>query len=158
MGRGFSGATALRLVSDHFSPDPPPGSGGGASKKNGAHRKTTILVVEDEVLIRMAVSEYLRDAGYRVLDASNAAEAQAVFSVGEPVELVFSDIMMPGTLNGFDLAKWIQGLFPDVKILLASGVAEIAKRAGYKGEQGPLIAKPYSLESVLEMIKRLLKP
>jgi DNA-binding NtrC family response regulator len=149
---------ALRLISDNSSSESPPSAGTAPYKRNGAQRKTTILVVEDEVLIRMAVSEYLRDAGYRVLDASNVAEAQAVFTVGEPVELVFSDVIMPGEQNGFDLAEWVQTQYPDVQVLLASGVAEIAKNAGYTGAHGPLITKPYSLEVVLELIKRLLRP
>jgi DNA-binding NtrC family response regulator len=149
---------ALRLVSDNSSSDLPPSGGNAPYKRNGAQRKTTILVVEDEVLIRMAVSEYLRESGYRVLDASNVAEAQAVFTVGEPVELVFSDVIMPGDQNGFDLAEWVQAQYPDVKVLLASGVAEIARNAGYTDTHGPLITKPYSLEAVLELIKRLLRP
>jgi CheY-like chemotaxis protein len=65
----------------------------------------TILVVEDEVLIRLPLAEYLRDCGYRVFEASNVAEAKAVLDADTPVDLVFSDVNMPGNENGFALAR-----------------------------------------------------
>jgi CheY-like chemotaxis protein len=64
----------------------------------------TILVVEDEVLIRLPLAEYLRDCGYSVFEASNVAEAKAVLDADTPVDLVFSDVNMPGNENGFALA------------------------------------------------------
>jgi CheY-like chemotaxis protein len=62
----------------------------------------TILVVEDDVLVRMPISQYLRDCGYRVIEAVNADEAMAVLLHREtPIDLVFSDIEMPGSIDGF---------------------------------------------------------
>ena len=76
----------------------------------------TILVVEDEVLIRLPLAEYLRDCGYRVFEASNVAEAKAVLDADTPVDLVFSDVNMPGNENGFALAVWIRHDLPSMKL------------------------------------------
>src|ERR1700741_695356 len=75
----------------------------------------TILVVEDEVLVRMPISQYLRDCGYRVIEAANAQEAVTVLSHEETVvDVVFTDIEMPGALDGFGLAKWVREHRPGV--------------------------------------------
>lgn len=125
---------------------------------NGAHHKATILVVEDDVLARISVAEYLRTNSYRVLEASNAAEAKAVFKSGEPIEIVFSDVDMPGQINGFELSQWIRSEYPDVRVLLTSDPASITKSTGYGKEAGPLLQKPYTFELLLTYIKRMLLP
>lgn len=117
----------------------------------------TILVVEDEVLIRLTVTEYLRDCGYRVFEASNAAEAKRVLDADTPVRLVFSDVNMPGDENGFALARWIRQHHPDTKLLLTSGVTNAPGKAGDLCEEGPFMAKPYSPAAVLERIESLLR-
>jgi response regulator RpfG family c-di-GMP phosphodiesterase len=74
-------------------------------------RVQTVLVVEDEVFIRLVISEYLRDCGYRVIEAANADEALIVLEHLEiAVDVVFSDIEMPGSIGGFDLANWLRTL------------------------------------------------
>ena len=70
------------------------------SRADDEDRQPAVLVVEDEVLIRSAVAEYLRIAGNLVVEAANAAEAIAVFAAGVPIDVVFSDIHMPGTTDG----------------------------------------------------------
>ena len=123
---------------------------------NGRHRTTTILVVDDEVLIRMPVADYLREKGFRVIEASNAAEAQAVFEAQEPIEVVFSDVNMPGDLNGLGLARWVRAHHPDVKIILASGVTTAA--ALLPGDvDAPMLGKPYSYDQLAQQIKRLIE-
>jgi CheY-like chemotaxis protein len=113
-------------------------------------------VVEDEVLTRLAIADFLRQNGFRVLEASNAEEAQAVLRAGEPVELVFTDVSMPGRMNGFELAHWIHRSYPDVRVLLTSGAENLSAKAGYGQTEGPLLSKPYVFEAVLVQIKRLL--
>jgi CheY-like chemotaxis protein len=147
--------TALKLVSDNAS------SGRGASESgrntkpgNGHKHKPTLLVVEDEILIRLATADYLRENGYRVLEASNASEALSVFAAGEPIELVFSDINMPGRMSGNGLADWIRQQFPDVKVLLTGG--ELSAPQYPTSKYGPVITKPYSHEALLAQIKWLL--
>jgi DNA-binding response OmpR family regulator len=117
----------------------------------------TILVVEDDVLIRLALAEYLCDCGYRVCEASDVAEAKAVLNADTPVDLVFSDVNMPGDENGFALARWIRQHHLDTKVLLTSGVANAAEKTGDLCDEGPLMAKPYTPASVLQRIQSLLR-
>jgi DNA-binding NtrC family response regulator len=143
----------LRLV-----PADPPTSGGpggaapGTKPTNGNRATPTVLVVEDEILVRMPLAEFLRDCGYRVIEAANAADAQAVFKAGQPIEAVFSDVHMPGAMNGIGLAEWIQREYPDVQIILSSGVDTTA--AGRKGIL--FLPKPFSFEALAQHIKTLL--
>ena len=116
----------------------------------------TILVVEDEVLIRCTVAEFLRDAGYRVFEAVNAAEAKAILSAGASVDLVFSDVTMPGDENGFALAGWIRQNYPHVLVLLTSGFADLANNSGTYPTDIPLLPKPYAVDRVLDQVSRLL--
>src|SRR5439155_25246387 len=81
----------------------------------------TILVAEDEILVRFMAAEHLRAAGFNVIEASNAAEAIDVLQSSEPVDLLFSDIAMPGLMNGAMLARWVYVHRPDVPVVLASG-------------------------------------
>lgn len=116
----------------------------------------TILIAEDEVLIRLALAEYLRECGYRVLEASNADEAIAVLQAEQAVELVFSDVQMPGSTDGFGLARWVRANRPTIKVILTSGVARSCAVAGELCEDGPIEAKPYHPSRLLERIRRTL--
>jgi CheY-like chemotaxis protein len=117
---------------------------------------TTILVVEDEVLVRLALADFLRDCGYKVVEAANAQEAiQVLTASDQPVSVVFSDVNMPGELDGFGLARWVRKHKPDIKILLTSGHARAAQIASELCS-GPLVSKPYPYYTVLSRIKRLL--
>jgi len=103
-----------------------------------------ILVVEDEVVLRMAVCAHLREADFVVIEAVDAQEAVELLSANRSIALVFSDINMPGPADGNDLAAWIAGRHPHVKVLLTSGIAR---------EGGPpFIGKPYSF---LELERRI---
>lgn len=102
----------------------------------------TILVVEDDVLIRMAVAEYLRDCGYRVFEAYRVAEAKAVLNADTPVDLVFSDVNLHGKQNGFMRASWVREHHPDTQVLLTSGVADATAKAGDLCDDAPL-PKPH---------------
>ena len=115
----------------------------------------TILVVEDEVLIRMAVAGYLRDCGYRVLEAGTADEAQTILDSGEPVDSLFADVELGAGANGFVLASWVRQKYPATRILLTSGIARMAEKASDLCD-GPLFDKPYSHETLAQEIKRLL--
>ncbi len=74
--------------------------------------KPTVLLVEDEVLIRLMVAEELRSQGLQVLEASNADEALAILESSLPVDLLFTDVRMPGRMDGVALAKLAQARFP----------------------------------------------
>ncbi|MFZ1429651.1 MAG: response regulator [Geminicoccaceae bacterium] len=116
----------------------------------------TILVVEDEVLIRLAVAEYLRSCGYRILEARDGDEALQILRSSETVELLFSDIQLPGSMNGFELARWASRHRRGIKIILTSGVARSATQAADLCEHGPSLAKPYTHDELLRRVRLLL--
>lgn len=116
----------------------------------------TILVVEDEVLIRMAVSDYLRECGFRVVEAGSADEAVEVLKADTAVDIVFSDVNMPGSLDGFGLAQWIRRERPRLKVILTSGVSRKAKEAGDLCEESPFLDKPYHHGDLERHIRQLL--
>lgn len=119
--------------------------------------RPVVLVVEDEVLVRLVVAEYLRDCGFMVIEAGSAQEALKLFKADIDVDVVFSDIQMPGEMDGFGLAQWLRKNRPDVKVILTSGAASAAaNKAADLCHEGPLLPKPYDSEEVERRIKQLL--
>jgi DNA-binding NtrC family response regulator len=116
----------------------------------------TILLVEDEVLVRAPIAQYLRDCGYRVIEAVNAEEAMTVLLHEETVvDVVFSDIEMPGAVDGFGLAKWIREHRPGLDVLLAGTINRTVENAKQLCAEGS-VPKPYDAQIVHNHIKRLL--
>ena len=119
-------------------------------------KPATILVVEDEVLIRLVIAEYLRECGYKVHEAAHADEAVAVLKSADVwVDIVFSDVLMPGTMDGFGLARWIRENRPNTQVILTAGINRSADIAGMLCEAGPLLEKPYEPKKVVDRIKQL---
>jgi CheY-like chemotaxis protein len=117
----------------------------------------TVLVVEDEVLIRLVIADYLRECGYRVHEAANAAEAVAVLESGTvAIDIVFSDVLMPGDMDGFGLARWVRSHQPNVRVILTSSVERSADIAATLCEAGPLLEKPYEPHGVVDRIRQLI--
>ena len=114
----------------------------------------TILLVEDEGSLRICVAEYLEECGYRVFEAGNVAEAKAVLNGDTNVDLVFSDVNMPGEETGFDLEKWLRLYRPQTKVILTSGSPHATEKIKYLHE--PLMPKPYLYASMLRRIQSLL--
>ena len=122
-----------------------------------SEQRQTILVVDDEVIIRTAISEYLRDCGYKVIEAASVDEAVLVLQQAEiTVHIVLSDVEMPGARDGFALAQWVREHRPTLQVILAGSAARATKAAGELCNSGPMLAKPYDPQIVLEQIKRLL--
>jgi DNA-binding NtrC family response regulator len=89
----------------------------------------TILVAEDEFIILVDLADQLRSCGYRVIECLDAAQAIAVLASREPVDLVFSDIQMPGPFDGHDLAHWVARHRPEVRVILTSGDSQVLSQA-----------------------------
>jgi CheY-like chemotaxis protein len=120
-------------------------------------QRQTILVVDDEVIIRTAISEYLRDCGYKVIEAASVDEAVLVLQQAEiTVHIVLSDVEMPGARDGFALARWVREHRPTLQVILAGSAARATKAAGELCNSGPMLAKPYDPQIVLDQIKQLL--
>ncbi|HYX03987.1 MAG TPA: response regulator [Reyranella sp.] len=133
----------------------PPAEDGARRPGNGHPSASTILVIEDEILIRLAVCDYLRHCGYRVIEGSSGEEAQRVLLAGEPVEVLFSDVDLGQGMSGLELAAWVRQHYPAVRILLTSGVAQLAEGAAHLCD-GPFLRKPYAYSGLVDHIKRLL--
>ena len=117
----------------------------------------TILVVDDEVLIRMVISEYLRGCGYRVVEAANADEALVVLQQQDlPIDAVLSDVEMPGSMDGFGLSQWVRQHRPGLHIILNGNPGRAANAAAELCEDGPILTKPYEPHVVVDHIRRLL--
>ncbi|HEY4971870.1 MAG TPA: response regulator [Steroidobacteraceae bacterium] len=121
-------------------------------------RTPTILIVDDEVLIRMAVSDFLQECGFKVLEAGTAAEAiEMIQSNQSTLDIVFSDIRMPGEMDGFGLSKWIRQNRPGLPVILASGDAKKSDAAHELCAEEPFLRKPYDLQFVVAQIRQTLE-
>lgn len=112
----------------------------------------TILVVEDEVLIRLSIADELRSRGLQVLEAADAQEALAILESGLTVHVLFTDIRMPGPLDGVALSRHARERHPELKLVMTSG-----HRDEYASDNADVfIAKPYDQREVVREIERLL--
>jgi len=126
-------------------PEPP-------SHRDGAPDRPVVLIIEDDFWTRRTAAMYLREVGYRVIEAGDAAQSIGILSSGTHVDFVFSDINMPGSLNGLGFARWLAKHHPALPILLTSG----AHQASGIAAGAFFIAKPYHLNDVDRLIRVML--
>ena len=112
-----------------------------------------VLVVEDETFIRMDVVEMLRAAGFDILEATNADEAIQLLERNSDIRLIFTDIDMPGSMNGLKLSAAVRDRWPPVKIIATSGHFKV--QAGDLPEDARFIAKPYQPAQIISAIREL---
>jgi DNA-binding NtrC family response regulator len=117
----------------------------------------TILIVEDEFLARAMLSDHLQECGFMVFEAANADEAIKIIETGLPINLVLTDVRMPGSMNGFGLAKWIGSNTPQISVLIASGEATQTDAANELCDHIPLFKKPYDLKAIVAGIRATLE-
>ena len=117
----------------------------------------TVLLVEEDVLIRMPLAAYLRDCGYKVVEAASSTEALMVLQQPDvTVDALFADAQLTGGMDGFGLAQWMRLNRPQSQIVLAGTPARAATEAGRLCEEGPMLAKPYEPQIVENRIRQLL--
>jgi PAS domain S-box-containing protein len=117
----------------------------------------TILIVEDNPKVRTLSIERVRDLGYATLEAENADQAFQILTDGAKVDLVFSDLVMPGKLNGYDLAAKIVENFPTLKVLLTSGYASDVVTSEMAHQQPyDILHKPYHQLELAQRFQSLL--
>ncbi|MBV9248951.1 MAG: response regulator [Acetobacteraceae bacterium] len=104
----------------------------------------------------MPIAEYLTDCRCTVLEAVDAHEAIEVVDAKEHVDLVFSDVRMPGDMDGFGLARWIRAHHPEIPVLLASGFSVRREANHALSHEVPLITKPYSQSRLQRRINEIL--
>jgi DNA-binding NtrC family response regulator len=121
-------------------------------------RGPAVLVVEDEVLIRLVIADYLRECGFKVYEAGTAQEAVEILESNQAaINLVFSDIRLPGDMNGFALGQWIRTNRPGLPVLLTSGDAKKSDAAKELCENEPFFAKPYDVQLVVAQIRTIIE-
>ena len=113
-----------------------------------------ILVIDDEPIIRLDAREILEDAGYVVTEAASADEALPLLADGEATEAILTDINMPGTLDGLELARIVDGLMPEIAIVLMSG-KELPRRENLP-LKATVVAKPFSASALLQRVAEAL--
>lgn len=119
----------------------------------------TILVAEDDEAVRATVVEILSQLGYRVLTAADAANALSVIQSGISVDLLFTDVVMPGPLRSPELARLAKERLPDIAVLFTSGYTENSIVHGGRLDHGvELLGKPYSRETLARRIRKVLGP
>ncbi|WFU57998.1 ATP-binding protein [Bradyrhizobium pachyrhizi] len=117
-----------------------------------------VLVVEDDRLVRSYVLTQIESLGYTTLSANNGREAVAVLDSGAPIDLLFTDVIMPGAMNGRDLATEARKRRPGLRVLFTSGYTDDAIDQDGKLEQGILfLAKPYSRAELARMLRVALR-
>jgi DNA-binding response OmpR family regulator len=125
------------------------------SGEQSAKAGETVLVVEDEVLLRLSIAAYLRDCGYQVIEAADAEEAMLVLKQPDlDIDVLLTDIEMPGAMDGFGLAQWTRANRPGLDVILAGTAPRAVNAAANLCEDGPM-PKPYEPQLVLDRIRRL---
>jgi len=111
-----------------------------------------VLIVENNVLLRLTIASSLRQNGFEVLEAANAAEALTVLN-SVAVDALISDIDMPGNMDGLSLAQWVHRHRLDTKIILTS---EVSQSLGEAEQYASFLAKPYDSEDVQQLLRQVL--
>jgi CheY-like chemotaxis protein len=122
---------------------------------NPEHRSVpTVLVVDDEVLLRLSIADLLREEGFSVIEAANADEAIAILQTTTPIDIVVTDVAMPGTMDGIGLTLFIRANRPDLKVIMTSGNL-LTSPAGCQLDG--FFLKPYDACNVAQLIRSLLR-
>jgi len=122
-------------------------------QRDASHRPV-VLVVEDEVLLRMDAAEVIQSAGFDVLEARSADEAISILEQRNDIRLIFTDINMPGSMDGVKLAHFVKNRWPPIKIIATSGHAKID--ANELPEGSLFMPKPYAGAEVADTIHELI--
>ena len=118
-----------------------------------APNRPVILVVEDDFLLRMHAADIIRDAGFDVVEASNADEAIIILESRDDISVVFTDVQMPGSMDGLKLARAVRGRWPPIQIITTSGQCVV--QAADLPEGGRFLPKPYNAVQVSGLLREL---
>ncbi len=115
-----------------------------------------VLIVEDEAIIRMVAADALTDCGIVAWEAGDAEEALNALNQHPSISLLFTDVNMPGDMNGIDLARRVHEVRPDVELIITSGATIIAN--DYLPDHGTFLLKPYPVDRLVHIVATKLDP
>ncbi|KQQ55800.1 hypothetical protein ASF84_10740 [Pseudomonas sp. Leaf127] len=122
-----------------------------------ADAQDVVLIVEDEPLIMMLLADYLSGVGYRVLQAENGEQAFEILATRPHLDLMITDYRLPGGISGVMIAEPAVKLRPDLKVIFISGYpAEIVDSGSPIASRAPILAKPFTMETLHSQIESLL--
>ena len=116
-------------------------------------KRPVVLIVEDELLLRMNALDVIEAAGFEVVEAANADEAIEILEARRDIGVVFTDIQMPGSMDGLKLVRAVRGRWPPIKIVAISGHIGVAQTDLPEG--GRFLPKPYSPGQVMDVLREL---
>jgi len=118
-----------------------------------ASGRPVVLIVEDEFLLRIDAVDMIAAAGFEVVEAANADQAIGILESRRDITVVFTDIQMPGSMDGLKLARAVRGRWPPIKIVATSGHADVGEPDLPDG--GRFLPKPYSTLQVIGVLREL---
>jgi CheY-like chemotaxis protein len=119
------------------------------------NERPVVLIVEDEPLVRMLGADVLEEAGFEVVEAFNGDEALEMLEARPDIDVLFTDVNMPGSLDGLDLARVVHARRPDIKLLIASGQVRLSE--DQIPDAGRFLAKPYGPEAIIRHVRELME-
>jgi CheY-like chemotaxis protein len=120
----------------------------------GASKRPVVLIVEDETLIRMNAIDMIEADGFDVIEATGADDAILILEQRSDIRLIFTDIDMPGSMDGLKLAHFVKSRWPPIKIVATSGHTKIAESDLPEGSR--FLAKPYAAATITRVIRQLI--
>jgi CheY-like chemotaxis protein len=117
-------------------------------------KRPVVLIVEDEFLLRMNAVDMITGAGFEAIEAANADEAIEILENRRDIIVVFTDIQMPGSMDGLKLARAVRGRWPPIKIVATSGHVDVAETDLPDG--GRFLPKPYNSHQVAGVLRELI--
>jgi len=120
------------------------------------HTPPKVLLVEDDETIRLVTSTALRDAGFEVIEAKTGDEAILLLADPDDIDALFTDVRLPGTLDGIDLAHETRKAFPQMPVVIASGyAAQLTQRLRGLKPAPAFLPKPVSLDKIVTTIRNM---
>jgi two-component system, response regulator PdtaR len=116
--------------------------------------RPVVLLVEDEPFVRMATADALEDAGFEVIETANAHAAQEVLLRRADIRVLFTDVRMPGSMDGLELASLVRSRWPHISVVITSG--HLDPDNGMLPQEAVFIAKPYGEQAPAKAIRALL--
>jgi DNA-binding NtrC family response regulator len=116
-----------------------------------AEPAATVLIVEDEPLVRLYAADMIEEAGWKALEAANSDEALELLDADVPVDVLFTDINMPGQMDGLELAACVHQRRPHVHLVVTSGKRALADCV--LPDDGSFLPKPYGFDDLVRLIK-----